>query len=102
MFIGGSSAAYQNLPQSEGMREQSTKEYESMDQPTAAALHHIRQMERRISQQSTLIAELRQSGKDTGEAASRLQLLRNALEEMRIQLLGLLPTESQDRLKAAR
>jgi hypothetical protein len=73
-----------------------------MDQPTAAALHHIQQMEKRISQQSTLIAELRRSGKDTGEAANRLVLLRSALEEMRIQLLGLLPTEAQDRLRAAR
>jgi hypothetical protein len=73
-----------------------------MDRSTAAALHHIQEMERRIKQQSTLVAELRQSGKDTGEAANRLVLLRNALEEMRIQLLGLLPTEEQDRLRAAR
>jgi hypothetical protein len=73
-----------------------------MDRSTVAALRHIQQMEKRISQQSTLVSELRRSGKDTGEAASRLVLLRNALEEMRIQLLGLLPTKEQDRLRASR
>lgn len=73
-----------------------------MDGATAAAVRHIRLMEERIEQQNTLIVALRQAGKDTQEAASRLVLLRNARDEMRIQLLGLLPTEAQDRLKAAR
>lgn len=73
-----------------------------MDGSTAAAVRHIRNMEKRIEQQNALIVELRQEGKDTGEAAGRLALLRNALEEMRIRLLGLLPTEAQDRLRAAR
>jgi hypothetical protein len=73
-----------------------------MDRITTEALHHIQQMEQRISRQSTLVAELRRSGEDTDEAANRLALLRHALEEMRLQLHGLLPTESQDRLKAAR
>ena len=73
-----------------------------MDGATSAAVRHIRLMEERIEQQNTLIVTLRQEGKDTQEAASRLVLLRNARDEMRIQLLGLLPTEAQDRLKAAR
>lgn len=73
-----------------------------MDRFTAAALSHIQLMEKRIKQQSTLIAELRRSGQDTGEAANRLVLLHSALEEMRLQLHGLLPTEAQDRLRAAR
>lgn len=73
-----------------------------MDGATTAAVRHIRNMEKRIEQQNALIVELRQEGKDTGEATGRLVLLRNALEEMRIQLLGLLPTEAQDRLRAAR
>lgn len=70
-----------------------------MDGSTAAALQHIRRMERRIEKQAALIVELRGSGKDTLEAGNRLALLRNALEEMRIQLGGLLPTEAQDRLR---
>ncbi len=73
-----------------------------MDQPTVAAFRHIQRMEQRIERQSALIAELRRSGKDTVEAVNRLTLLRNALDEMRIQLLSLLPTEAQDRLKEAR
>ncbi|WP_119303357.1 hypothetical protein [Dongia deserti] len=73
-----------------------------MDGTTGAALQHIRLMEKRIEQQSALIVELRQSGRDTLEAANRLALLCRALEEMRLQLHGLLPTEAQDRLRAAR
>jgi len=67
-----------------------------------AALQHIRRMEERIEQQNAVIVELVRAGEDTIEAANRLGLLRRALEEMRIQLLGLLPTETQDRLRAAR
>jgi len=85
-----------------GAKKECRQEYWNMDGSTAAALRHIQLMEKRIEQQSALIVELKRSGKDTIEAASRLVLLRNALEEMRIQLLGLLPTEARDRLKAAR
>src|SRR5262249_19547102 len=74
----------------------------NMDGTATAALQHIQLMETRIEQQTALITTLRQSGGDTLEAARRLVLLRNALEEMRIQLGGLLPTEVQDRLKSAR
>jgi hypothetical protein len=73
-----------------------------MDRSTAAALRHIRSMEKRIRQQSKVVAELRRSGEDTSAATGRLVLLRTALEEMRIQLLSLLPTEAQDRLRAMR
>lgn len=73
-----------------------------MDRPTVAAIQHIQIMEKRIEQQNAQLVELKRTGRDTLEAASRLVLLRNALEEMRIQLLGLLPTEAQDRIKAAR
>jgi type II secretory pathway component PulM len=73
-----------------------------MDGTTGAALQHIRRMETRIEQQNAVIVELRRAGKDTIEAANKLGLLHRALEEMRIQLLGLLPTEAQDRLRAAR
>ena len=72
-----------------------------MDGTTGAALQHIRRMEKRIEQQNAVIVELTQEGKDTLEAANRLVLLRRALEEMRIQLYGLLPTEAQDHLRAA-
>lgn len=73
-----------------------------MDGFSAAALRHVQLMEKRIDQQNALIVELRQTGQDTGAAVQRLVLLRSALEEMRLQLGGLLPTESLDRLKAAR
>lgn len=73
-----------------------------MDRPTVAAIQHIQIMEKRIEQQNAQLVELKRTGRDTLAAASRLVLLRNALEEMRIQLLGLLPTEAQDRIKAAR
>jgi hypothetical protein len=73
-----------------------------MDFTMGAALQHIRRMEERIEQQNAVIVELVRAGEDTIEAANRLGLLRRALEEMRIQLLGLLPTETQDRLRAAR
>lgn len=73
-----------------------------MDFTMGAALQHIRRMEERIEQQNAVIVELVRAGEDTIEAANRLGLLRRALEEMRIQLLGLLPTEAQDRLRAAR
>jgi hypothetical protein len=73
-----------------------------MDVTTGAAIQHIRRMEERIAQQNAVIVELVRAGEDTIEASNRLGLLRRALEEMRLQLLGLLPTEAQDRLRAAR
>jgi hypothetical protein len=73
-----------------------------MDESAAAAFQHIHLMQSRIEQQTALIVELQRAGKDTLEAARRLALLHNALEEMRMQLGGLLPTEVRDRLRAAR
>jgi len=72
-----------------------------MDGSSVAALEHIRQMEARIAQQTTLIVELRQSGQDTLAAARRLVLLHRALEEMRFLIGDLLPTEARERLRAA-
>ena len=65
---------------------------------SAAALQHIRQMEVRIAQQTAHIVELRQSGLDTLEAARRLALLHHALEEMRLLIGNLVPTEDRPRL----
>ena len=64
----------------------------------AAASQHIRQMEARIAQQTALIVELRQSGQDTLEAVRRLALLHHALEEMRLLIGNLVPTEERPRL----
>ena len=72
-----------------------------MDGTSTAALEHIRLMEARIARQTALIVELRESGQDTLEAARRLALLHRALEEMRLLIGGLLPTEIKDRMKAA-
>ncbi|MEZ5830027.1 MAG: hypothetical protein R3D05_02470 [Dongiaceae bacterium] len=69
---------------------------------SSAAREHLDVMEARIAQQAALIVELRASGEDTFEAAQRLALLRSALEEMRVQLAGLLPTEATAGLKPAR
>jgi hypothetical protein len=66
---------------------------------SAAARQHIRQMEARIAQQTALIVELRQSGQDTLEAARRLALLHHALEEMRLLIGNLVPTEERSRLR---
>jgi hypothetical protein len=72
-----------------------------MDETATAAIEHIQQMEARIAQQKALIAQLQRSGQDTLEATRRLALLHHALEEMRILIGGLLPTEVRDRLRAA-
>jgi hypothetical protein len=72
-----------------------------MDGTSTAAREHIELMRARIAQQSALIVELRQSGQDTLEAARRLALLHHALEEMRILMRDLEPTEARDRLKSA-
>ena len=66
---------------------------------SAAARQHIRQMEARIAQQTALIVELRQSGQDTLPAARRLALLHHALEEMRLLIGNLVPTEERARLR---
>ena len=54
---------------------------------------HLRMMELRIEQQVETIERLKQSGQDTSEAVRRLSLLQHALNEMRIQLGQLSPTE---------
>ena len=56
-------------------------------------LEHIRLMETRIEQQIATIEELRRSGQDTSAAINRLDLLRRALEEIRLHLGSLSPTE---------
>jgi hypothetical protein len=56
------------------------------------ALVHIRRMELRIEQQTHSIERLQQFGEDPSAALHRLKLLRRALDEMRIQLGQLSPT----------
>ena len=57
------------------------------------AFEHVRLMEVRIANQTAAIERLRQSGQDFSEAARRLALLERVLEEMRIQLGQLSPSE---------
>ena len=64
------------------------------------ALVHIRRMELRIEQQTLSIERLQQFGQDTSEAIRRLKLLRHALDEMRIQLGQLSPTNLDERRPA--
>jgi hypothetical protein len=54
-------------------------------------------MRARIAQQTALIVELRQAGEDTLEATRRLALLHHALEEMRLLMGELVPTEARAR-----
>ena len=61
------------------------------------ALVHIRRMELRIEQQTLSIESLRQVGEDTSAAIRRLNLLRYALDEMRIQLGQLSPTNLDEK-----
>lgn len=70
-----------------------------MDGTSTAARKHIDLMQARIAQQTAIIVELRQSGEDTLEATRRLALLHHALEEMRILLGDIGPTESRVRFK---
>jgi hypothetical protein len=72
-----------------------------MDGTSTAAREHIDLMRARIARQTALIVELRQSGQDTLEATRRLALLHHALEEMRILIGELVPTEDRARLKIA-
>ena len=60
---------------------------------SSPGLEHIRLMETRIEQQIVTIEELRRSGQDTSAAINRLNLLRRALEEIRLQLGSLSLTE---------
>jgi hypothetical protein len=64
-----------------------------MTADSSPAFKHVRTMEARIEQQIASIARLQQLGQDTSDAERRLELLRHALEEMRIQLGQLSPTE---------
>ena len=70
-----------------------------MTDTSAAAYQHIRQMESRIARQTAHIVELQQSGQDTLEAARRLALLHHALEEMRLLIGNLVPTEERSQLR---
>jgi hypothetical protein len=63
--------------------------------PFTAALDHIRLMETRIRTQEAAIEQLKQAGQDTSQAVAKLNLLRSALEEMRLQIARLIPTEEQ-------
>jgi hypothetical protein len=63
--------------------------------PFPAALTHIRVMENRIRTQTAAIEQLKQAGEDTSQAVAKLNLLRSALEEMRLQIARLIPTEEQ-------
>jgi hypothetical protein len=66
-----------------------------MNKPFAAAIQHIRLMETRIKEQQAAIERLKQSGEDPTPSASRLRLLQAALEEMRLQLARLVPSDEQ-------
>jgi len=66
-----------------------------------AAREHLDVMQARIAQQTALIVDLRQAGQDTLEATRRLALLHHALEEMRILLGDMAPTDSGDSFKIA-
>jgi hypothetical protein len=57
------------------------------------AIEHIQLMESRIAQQATLIERAKLLGEDTSDAKRRLKLLCRALDEMRVQLAPLCPTE---------
>ncbi|HJT12346.1 MAG TPA: hypothetical protein VJ790_06995 [Dongiaceae bacterium] len=72
-----------------------------MDGTATAAREHIDLMRARIARQTALIVELQQSGQDTLEATRRLALLQHALEEMRILMGDMVPTEARARLKIA-
>ena len=61
----------------------------------AAAIDHIRLMEARIAKQEATIQQLSDAGQDTSESESKLRLLHAALDEMRLQLPRLVPTEEQ-------
>jgi hypothetical protein len=57
------------------------------------ASSHLRMMELRIERQLETIERQKQAGEETTAAVARLKLLQRALDEMRIQLGQLSPTE---------
>ena len=57
------------------------------------ATEHIQLMESRIEQQAALIERAGLLGQDTSDAKRRLKLLCRALDEMRVQLGPLCPTD---------
>jgi hypothetical protein len=65
------------------------------------ALEHLRRMENRVAQQTKLVEKLRKSGEDTTAAIQRLDLLKSALTEMRLQLGQLARTKADAKRKAA-
>lgn len=65
----------------------------SMSPNQSPAGNHIQMMELRIQQQVESIERQKQAGEDTTESERRLALLRRALDEMRIQLGQLSPTQ---------
>jgi hypothetical protein len=67
----------------------------------SAALDHLRLMEVRIEHQAEIITRLKISGEDTLEASQKLVLLRRALEEMRLQISQLLPSELRTTIASA-
>jgi hypothetical protein len=64
------------------------------------ASSHLRMMELRIERQLETIERQKQAGEETTEAVARLKLLQRALDEMRIQLGQLSPTE-RDKTRSA-
>jgi hypothetical protein len=73
---------------------------EAMSSDANPALVHVRRMELRIEQQAQSIERLQQVGEDTSAAVQRMKLLRHALDEMRIQLGQLSPTDLDERRSA--
>jgi hypothetical protein len=71
-----------------------------MGTPADPAFAHLRMMEIRIEQQVSSIQRLRQSGEETSAAERRLDLLRHAFDEMRIQLGQLALTELDEQRPA--
>jgi len=67
----------------------------TMNSPFDAATRHIETMEERIRQQLSAIDRLKREARDISEATMRLNLLRSALDDMRLQLARLVPTEQQ-------
>ncbi len=65
----------------------------SMSPSQSPAGNHIQMMELRIQRQVESIERQKQAGEDTADSERRLALLRRALDEMRIQLGQLSPTE---------
>jgi len=64
-----------------------------MEQTFPLAIDHIRIMEARIRQQEVTIERLASEGLETSSAVRRLKLLSSALEEMRLPLAQLAPTQ---------